>query len=286
MKQYPVNSFIGLCKICQKLHLVSKNQLLLHVCCWSCFLTLTLTLTLASWRSHDHHTHVKVVQKCPGSSELKLKEKTKHWIFPLYRSEGCEGLSFLASLVLSTCFIRCSLQENLGFQPAFGLVWQHRSYVLPTCIRTTQRKATELHWCSRVSLEQRLIKHGGGANKTNKSQLNIHKMLVHHIPMQPWGGNTSAQGEWERVRHWLCLRSPGSVLVGPGSPNGHWFWGLRVLGLFEKDLWSRIKMIYLRTDDREVFLVFESGEGRDRESRAEESVGAARGEEEEKKNYV
>lgn len=39
-------------------------------------------------------------------------------------------------------------------------------------------------------------------------------------------------------------------------------------------------MIYLRTDDREVFLVFESGEGRDKDSKAEESVGAAGGEEE------
>lgn len=94
--------------------------------------------------------------------------------------------------------------------------------------------------------------------------------------MQPWGGNTSAHGEWERVRHWLCLQSPGSGLVGPGSPNGHWFWGLRVLGLFEKDLWSRIKMIYLRTEDCEVFWSLKAGRGEiQRASRGE--CGGCRG---------
>lgn len=97
--------------------------------------------------------------------------------------------------------------------------------------------------------------------QTNLSFSDIHKRYGHHILMQPWGGNTSAHREWERVRHWLCLQSPGSGLVGPGSPNGHWFWGLRVLGLFEKDLWSRIKMIYLRTEDREVFWSLKAGRG-------------------------
>lgn len=27
--------------------------------------------------------------------------------------------------------------------------------------------------------------------------------------MPPWGGNTSAHGEWERVRHWLVYNRPG-----------------------------------------------------------------------------
>lgn len=74
------------------------------------------------------------------------------------------------------------------------------------------------------------------------------------------GGNKGARGEWERVRPWLCLQSPRSRLVGPGSPNGHRFWGLWVSGLFEKDLWSRIKVIYLRTEDHEGFGSLKQGE--------------------------
>lgn len=127
------------------------------------------------------------------------------------------------------------------------------------------------------------MKYGGGWHKYNKqiwvkqSSTERHRTLV-----QPWAGNKSAHGEWERVRHWLCLQSPGSRLVGPGSPSGHWFWGLRVLGLFEKDLWSRIKMIYLRTEDREVFQSLKAAERRDTESerwraRGLRMVGGARG---------
>lgn len=103
-----------------------------------------------------------------------------------------------------------------------------------------------------------------------------------------WGGNKSARGEWERVRCWLCLQAPGSWLVGPGSPNGHRFWGLRVSGLFEKDLWSRIKVIYLRTPDRgpQGLVVFETGKRRDTESERgrvgglKREPGGERGEEE------
>ena len=83
----------------------------------------------------------------------------------------------------------------------------------------------------------------------------------HPVLVPLWGGNRTTWGEWERVRRWLCLQAYGSWLVGLGSRNGHWFWGLRVLGLFEKDLWSRIKVIYLRTEDHVGFWSLERGRG-------------------------
>ena len=49
-------------------------------------------------------------------------------------------------------------------------------------------------------------------------------------------GSKGAREEWERVRPWLCLQACRPWLVHVGSINGHQFWGLRVLGLFEKDL--------------------------------------------------
>lgn len=67
------------------------------------------------------------------------------------------------------------------------------------------------------------------------------------------------------MRRWLCLQVPKPWLVGPGSPSGHWFWGLWVSGLFEKDPWSRIKVIYLRTLDR-VSWSMKQGEERYRGS--------------------
>lgn len=109
-----------------------------------------------------------------------------------------------------------------------------------------------------VTMVAKTNKHVWG-KRTHAAQ---HQMLV-----LLWGGNIRAWGEWERVRCWLCLQAPRSWLVRPGSPNGHWFWGLRVLGLFEKDLWSRIKVIYLRTPDGGPWglLVFETGKRRDTE---------------------
>lgn len=121
--------------------------------------------------------------------------------------------------------------------------------------------------------------------KTNKHiQAKRTQTDQHHMLVRLWGGNKSARGEWERVRRWLCLQSLGSWLVGPGSPNGHRFWGLRVSGLFEKDLWSRIKVIYLRTEDHEGLWSLKQGERyrapEEESGGTEEGARGERGEEE------
>lgn len=123
--------------------------------------------------------------------------------------------------------------------------------------------------------------------KTNKHiRAKRTQTAQHHMLVQLWGGNKSARGEWERVRRLLCLQSPGSWLVGPGSPNGHRFWGLWVSGLFEKDLWSRIKVIYLRTEDHAGFWYLKQGRGEIQRARGgewgetEEGSRGERGEEE------
>lgn len=159
-------------------------------------------------------------------------------------------------------------------------------FTFKSLISCSLPRYNQYHWMDMMS--------SGCKNKqtqiwTKRTHTALHKMLV---PL--WGGNKSAQGEWERVRRWLCLQASGSWLVGSGSPNGHRFWGLRVLSLFEKDLWSRIKVIYLRTPDGGpwALLVFETVKWRDTESergrvgrlKREPGVGMVGGEE--KKNYV
>lgn len=77
-----------------------------------------------------------------------------------------------------------------------------------------------------------------------------------------WEGTKALRGN-ESVWDIGCVyKWPGwSWLVSLGSPNGHRFWGLRVSGLFEKDLWSRIKVIYLRTPDRRPQGLVKRGRG-------------------------
>lgn len=140
-------------------------------------------------------------------------------------------------------------------------------------------------------------RHGHGDQRLQKQTNTFEQKRTHtaqhQMPVPLWGGNKGARGEWERVRRWLCLQAPGSWLVGPGSPNGHRFWGLRVSGLFEKDPWSRIKVIYLRTPDRGLWGLF--GLWNREEERYRELAGGGElvgglkrepGGKEEKKNYV
>lgn len=122
--------------------------------------------------------------------------------------------------------------------------------------------------------------------QTNTSELKEHKPLNITCLCNCGEGTKALGGEWERVRRLLCLQSPGSWLVGPGSPNGQRFWGLWVSGLFEKDLWSRIKVIYLRTEDHAGFWYLKQGRGEIQRARGgewgetEEGSRGERGEEE------